>query len=46
MCGQNEGQFIQGTVKDRTVQALRRVEALLKEKGLDLTDGTSTSGRA
>jgi enamine deaminase RidA (YjgF/YER057c/UK114 family) len=42
MCGQNEGKFIEGTVKDRTVQALRRVEALLGEKGLDLTDGTSS----
>lgn len=46
MCGQNEGKFIKGTVKDRTIQALRRVEALLREKGLDLTDGTSPSAAA
>ena len=38
-CGVKDGKFIDGTVKDRTVQALKNVEALLKEAGLGLEDG-------
>jgi hypothetical protein len=41
VCGVDKGKFISGTVKDRTVQSIKRIEALLQEKGLDLTDGPS-----
>lgn len=38
-CGIKDGKFVEGTVKDRTIQALKNVEALLKEAGLGLEDG-------
>lgn len=38
-CGIKNGKFVEGTVKDRTIQALKNVEALLKEAGLGLEDG-------
>ena len=41
-CGIKDGKFIEGTVKDRTIQALKNVEALLKEAGLGLEDGESS----
>ncbi|KAL7416452.1 Endoribonuclease L-PSP/chorismate mutase-like protein [Mrakia frigida] len=37
-CGIKDGKFVEGTVKDRTIQALKNVEALLKEAGLGLED--------
>lgn len=40
-CGVKDGKFIEGTVQDRTTLALKNVEALLKEEGLDLGDGKS-----
>lgn len=42
-CGVKDGKFIDGTVQDRTTLALKNVEALLKEEGLDLGDGASPS---
>ncbi|KAI5475244.1 hypothetical protein MNV49_001690 [Pseudohyphozyma bogoriensis] len=39
-CGQDPetGAFIPGTVKDRTIRALKNVQALLQEAGADLKD--------
>jgi enamine deaminase RidA (YjgF/YER057c/UK114 family) len=40
-CGVKDGKFVEGTVADRTKVALSNIEALLKEEGLDLSDGAS-----
>jgi enamine deaminase RidA (YjgF/YER057c/UK114 family) len=38
-CGMNaQGEFIEGTVQDRTTQAMKNIEAALRANKMELTD--------